>query len=218
MTPRPVRIAATTIGGVLALSAIGSAVANAEGAAVTAPQRPTVGASSTVWTALDEITRAEFKKSQAAAAADEAAGPTEVTPSGQVVPLEKYTVGHLYGVVDSVHTGGVHSGVDMSAPQGTPIYAVEGGNVIAAEWQGAAGKAVTIKTADGFSVLYGHLSSMTVEKGDKVETGEKIGRVGSTGNSTGPHLHLGVFKPNGNTTDPLVWMDLTAKELKQLSQ
>ena len=90
--------------------------------------------------------------------------------------------------------------------------------VITADWQGAAGKAVTIKTKDGYSVLYGHMNSMSVSAGDKVETGQKIGRGGSTGNSTGPHLHLGVHNAKGKLMDPLAWMDITARELRQFSK
>ena len=219
MSPRFARIAALTIGGGVALSATaGISTANAADSGASAPQAGVIG-ESRVWTALDDYTRAEFAAAKArTAAATQPQYPTAETPSGQVVPLKKYEVGHLFGIADSVHTGGVHSGVDMSAPQGTPIYAVEGGKVIAAEWQGAAGKAVTIKTTDGVSVLYGHMNSMAVDKGDKVKTGDMIGRVGSTGNSTGPHLHVGVFKANGKLQDPLVWMDLSAKQLGKLSQ
>ncbi len=218
MAPRFARIAALTIGGGVALSATaGISTANAADTGAVAPQAA-VFAQSGVWTALDDYTRVEFAAAKARIAADNQSDyPTAETPSGQVVPLAEYSVGHLFGIADSVHTGGVHSGVDMSAPAGTPIYAIEGGKVIAAEWQGAAGKAVTIETKDGVSVLYGHMNSMSVAKGDKVDTGQKIGRVGSTGNSTGPHLHVGVFKANGNLQDPLVWMDLSAKQLNKLS-
>lgn len=217
MAPRFARIVALTIGGGVALSAAaGVSTANAADSRVSTPA--TVIGGSGVWTAVDDYTRAEFAAAKARAEATETTKyETAETPSGQVVPLAKYEVGHLFGIADAVHTGGVHSGVDMSAPQGTPIYAIEGGKVIAADWQGAAGKAVTIKTESGVSVLYGHMSSMSVDKGDKVETGQKIGKVGSTGNSTGPHLHLGVFKANGNLQDPLVWMDLSPKQLRNLS-
>ena len=215
MAPRFARTAALTIGGGLVLSAVGMTGASATEAGNVTTQKPVI-AQSTLWTTLDDVARAE--SGQTPPAAVESTYASAGTANGQVVPLAEYKVGHLYGVVSPVHTGGVHSGVDLSAPQGTPIYAVEDGKVVAAEWQGAAGKAVTIKTSDRHLVLYGHMSSMSVDKGDKVETGEKIGQVGSTGNSTGPHLHLGVTKPNGSLMDPLVWMDVSAKELKQLSQ
>lgn len=219
MSPRIARIVALTVGGGVALSAAaGVSSAQAADSSASVPQSTVIGGSG-VWTAVDDYTRAEFAAAKARAEADQAPQyPTSETDSGQVVPLEEYDVGHLFGVADSVHTGGVHSGVDLAAPQGTPIFAIEGGKVIAAEWQGAAGKAVTIKTKDGVSVLYGHMNSMSVAKGDQVETGEKIGKVGSTGNSTGPHLHVGVFKANGTLQDPLVWMDLNAKELRKLSE
>lgn len=205
MTPRRTSIAAVTGG--LALTALTLAAPAAQAA------EPAV-APSRLWTALDDVTRAQFEQARRTAAPEFA---TQESDNDQVMPLKKYTVGHLYGYADAVHTGGVHSGVDFSAPAGTPLYAIEGGKVVAAEWQGAAGKAVTIKTDSGHHILYGHMNSMAVAKGDTVKKGDVIGRVGSTGNSTGPHLHLGVTKPNGNQMDPLVWLDLTPKELKKLS-
>ncbi len=215
MAPRFARTAALTIGGGLVVSAAGMTGASATEPGNATTYKPVI-AQSMLWTTLDDVVRVESGQTQAPTDSSEHA--TAETATGQVVPLTEYEVGHLYGVVSSVHTGGVHSGVDLSAPQGTPIYAVEGGKVVAAEWQGAAGKAVTIKTTDEHLILYGHMSSMLVDKGDRVETGQKIGRVGSTGNSTGPHLHLGVTKPNGSLMDPLLWMDVSAKELKHLSQ
>ena len=205
MTPRRTSIAAVT-GGL----ALGALTLVAPAAQATEP----TFAPSQLWTALDDVTRAQFAEARRTA---EPAYDTQQSDSGQVMPLKKYEVGHLYGFADAVHTGGVHSGVDFSAPAGTTLYAIEGGKVVAAEWQGAAGKAVTIKTDSGHLVLYGHMNSMSVDRGDTVKKGDVIGRVGSTGNSTGPHLHLGVTRPNGNQMDPLVWMDLTAKELKKLS-
>jgi murein DD-endopeptidase MepM/ murein hydrolase activator NlpD len=214
MTPRNARTAALTIGGALVLTSAAGMTAAQAADTQTPAGTPTIGQTYT-WTALEDYTRTEFKQ---AAATTESPYATATTDSGQALPLAKYEVGNVFGIADAVHTGGVHSGVDMSAPTGTEIYAIEGGKVIAAEWQGAAGKAVTIKTNDGYSVLYGHMNSMAVSTGDKVETGQKIGRVGSTGNSTGPHLHLGVHNAKGRLMDPLVWMDITAKELRQFSK
>ena len=139
-------------------------------------------------------------------------------PRGMAVPLNDFRVGPLYGRVGGPHTGGVHSGLDLGADTGQPVYSISAGEVEVADWQGAAGKAVTIVTAGGKRILYGHLSRLNVEAGQKVEAGDRIGAVGSTGNSTGPHLHLGVNRPNGSTMDPLIWLDVRAGELAKFGR
>lgn len=143
---------------------------------------------------------------------------TGVLPNGKVVPMQRFRVGPLFGKVGGPHTGGVHGGLDMGTAKGTPIVAVAGGKVVRAGWQGAAGKAVTIRTADGKFVLYGHMSKVQVKQGQRVTAGQRIGLVGSTGNSTGPHLHLQVNKPDGSTMDPLRWLDISAGDLRKLGR
>lgn len=86
-----------------------------------------------------------------------------------------------------------HAGLDLGAPLGTPVVAAYSGQAIAANWLGGYGIAIVIRHEDGqLQTLYGHLSEIFVQPGDRVEQGEVIGRVGSTGNSTGPHLHFEV--------------------------
>lgn len=133
--------------------------------------------------------------------------------SGLAVPLRKFRVGPLFGRVGGPHTGGVHSGLDLGAPANTPVRSASDGRVIVAAWQGAAGKAVTIKTETGHQVLYGHLNQIDVKQGQKVAAGDVIGLVGSTGNSTGPHLHIGVHRKDGKLIDPMVWMKTSVPEL-----
>ncbi len=139
-------------------------------------------------------------------------------PGGRAVPMKDFRVGPLFGRVGGPHTGGVHSGLDMGADQGTPVSAISDGKVEVAGWQGAAGKSVTIVTASGKRILYGHLSRLNVSQGEKVAAGDRIGAVGSTGNSTGPHLHLGVTKPDGQNMDPLNWMGISAKDLAKFGK
>lgn len=85
-----------------------------------------------------------------------------------------------------------HYGIDFGAPTGTPIYAFKAGLVKFAGWKGGYGKAVIINHGAGFSTLYGHASKLSVRKGERVVLGQVIGKIGSTGDSTGPHLHFEV--------------------------
>ncbi|QEY25065.1 M23 family peptidase [Neisseria animalis] len=87
----------------------------------------------------------------------------------------------------------LHTGIDYAAPSGTPIYAAESGVVETAGWKGAYGKTVVIKHNERFSTLYGHASKYVVKAGQKVQRGQLIAYVGSTGRSTGPHLHFEVL-------------------------
>lgn len=98
-----------------------------------------------------------------------------------------------------------HYGVDLSASFGEPIYATASGVVIRAEWAGGYGNMVEIDHGDGVISRYGHSSQLLVEAGDEVQTGEIIALVGSTGLSTGPHLHYELFL-DGVRVDPLDWL------------
>jgi len=100
------------------------------------------------------------------------------------------------------HTRRFHDGVDLSAGYGTPIHAADKGMVVHAGWWGAYGQAVILDHGSGLSTLYGHMSSIAVGDGQTVHRGQIIGYVGSTGWSTGPHLHFSVRK-YGSPVDPL---------------
>ncbi|HEY1407080.1 MAG TPA: M23 family metallopeptidase, partial [Spirochaetota bacterium] len=99
-------------------------------------------------------------------------------------------------------TAEFHPGVDIAAPQGTIAGAAAAGVVSSAGWMGGFGNAVIIEHANGFRTLYGHLSVIGVVSGQKVKPGQYIGRVGSTGWSTGPHLHFTLWQ-NGVLVDPM---------------
>ena len=94
-----------------------------------------------------------------------------------------------------------HSGIDLAAPSGTPIYATRGGKVTIAKYSSSAGYYVHIDHGDGFGSRYMHMTHYVVSAGQKVSAGQLIGYVGSTGTSTGPHLHLSVYY-NGSTVNP----------------
>ena len=95
-----------------------------------------------------------------------------------------------------------HTGVDMACPTGTPIYASSAGTVAFVGYSNIFGNYVIIKHSKGYQTLYGHMSKTLAKKGQVVSQGTKIGLVGSTGYSTGPHLHFTVYK-NGKLVDPM---------------
>jgi murein DD-endopeptidase MepM/ murein hydrolase activator NlpD len=95
-----------------------------------------------------------------------------------------------------------HKGIDYAAPTGTPIRTVGDGVVEFAGTQRGYGNVIEIKHRDGKSTVFAHLSRIGVQKGQKVEQGQLIGAVGSTGFSTGPHLHF-EFRVDGEHRDPL---------------
>ena len=94
-----------------------------------------------------------------------------------------------------------HQGLDIAAPSGTTVTAAAGGTVIMAQWYGGYGNYILIDHGGGYSTGYGHLSAIYVSNGQSVSRGQAIGAVGSTGQSTGPHLHFEV-RINGKPVDP----------------
>ncbi len=125
-----------------------------------------------------------------------------------------------YGMrIDPIYgTPKMHKGLDFTSPQGTPIYATGNGVVkLAGYMEGGYGYHVIIKHGYGYETLYGHMLRMKVRPGQKVKRGELIGYVGSTGKSTGPHVHYEVHV-NGNEVDPVYFFynDLTPQEFDLL--
>jgi murein DD-endopeptidase MepM/ murein hydrolase activator NlpD len=95
-----------------------------------------------------------------------------------------------------------HNGVDLANDQGTPIYAARSGKVTVDTYGSTYGYYVTINHGDGYSSLYAHMTRSVVDKGDTVKKGQLIGYMGSTGRSTGPHLHFSIFY-NGSSVNPM---------------
>ena len=96
----------------------------------------------------------------------------------------------------------MHNGVDLACAQGTPIYAARSGQVTVAKYGTDAGYYVSINHGDGFASVYMHMTHYVVGVGQYVSQGQLIGYVGSTGASTGPHLHFGISK-NGEYVNPM---------------
>ncbi len=125
--------------------------------------------------------------------------------SGWLYPLPyRVAVTSAYGYRVHPVTGAwsFHTGVDLGAGEGTPIYATRSGTVTTATYSDVYGNYVTINHGDGYSSLYGHMTHYVVSAGEYVSQGEVIGYVGSTGWSTGPHLHFTIYY-NGSTVNPM---------------
>ena len=125
--------------------------------------------------------------------------------SGWVCPVPYYTLTSPFGMRIHPISGKwkMHNGVDMAAAQGTPIYAAKSGKVTVTSFQaGGAGYYVSINHGDGFSSVYMHMTHYIVSPGQYVTAGQVIGYVGSTGGSTGPHLHFGISY-NGTYVNPM---------------
>ena len=120
-------------------------------------------------------------------------------PAGSGVVITS-PYGYRYHPIDGGYR--FHNGVDLAVAQGTPVYATKSGTVTTATFSSGYGYYVTINHGDGFSSLYGHMTHYTVSSGDYVNQGDLIGYVGSTGYSTGPHLHFTMFY-NGATVNPI---------------
>jgi murein DD-endopeptidase MepM/ murein hydrolase activator NlpD len=99
-----------------------------------------------------------------------------------------------------------HPGLDIAPPYGTPIGAAHSGIVTFVGWDDGYGMHVEVAQADGYVTTYSHMSAWTVKVGQLVVAGQQLGNVGSTGDSTGPHLHFEVHMPNGQRMDPAIWL------------
>jgi len=158
--------------------------------------------------AIDKlVAELEAERAAEAAAAAGAAGSGGSSVSGTgtfVFPVASYVyISSRFGMRVHPITGQYksHTGMDIASNQGTAVYACDSGTVVLAEWYGGYGNCIMIDHGNGYKTLYGHLSVISVSNGQTVSQGDTIGQVGSTGNSTGPHLHLEVYK-NGSRIDP----------------
>lgn len=110
-----------------------------------------------------------------------------------------------YGYRRTIFGAGQHGGFDIAALYGVPVVATADGTVIYAGWDGSYGNMVEIEHSYGWSTIYGHCSKLVVDVGDRVKRGEVVGFVGSTGKSTGPHVHYEV-RVNGRTVNPRYYL------------
>ncbi|MCX3062725.1 M23 family metallopeptidase [Streptomyces beihaiensis] len=154
-----------------------------------------------------EQAAAEQKAAEAEAARKAEAARLAKLRESYKLPVASYTITGTFGQPGSLWSSGYHTGLDFAAPTGTPIHAIHSGTVTEAGWAGAYGYRTILTLDDGTELWFCHQSSINVGVGRKVTTGDVIGRVGATGNVTGPHLHLEVH-PDGQATavDPAPWL------------
>ncbi|TDT28457.1 murein DD-endopeptidase MepM/ murein hydrolase activator NlpD [Streptomyces sp. BK208] len=122
------------------------------------------------------------------------------------LPTSSYTISSTFNQAGSLWASGHHTGLDFAAPTGTLLKAVHSGTITSAGWDGSYGYKTVLTLDDGTELWYAHQSSINVSVGQKVATGDVIGRVGATGNVTGAHLHLEVHTAGGSGIDPMAWL------------
>lgn len=136
----------------------------------------------------------------------DAVGQPEMSvPSSRPLGVATFTSG--YGVRSDPFRGqaAMHAGIDLAAPTGTAVYATADGTVDRAQWEGGYGNMVEIEHGKGLATRFGHLSRVLVHPGQTVKRGDLIALVGSTGRSTGPHLHYEV-RIDGHAVNPVPFL------------
>lgn len=130
----------------------------------------------------------------------------EPRPPAVVAPVRGYRLTGRFGAGSSLWST-VHTGLDFAAASGSEIRAVAAGRVVEAGYDGRYGNKTVLRLADGTEVWFCHQDSIRVRVGERVRAGQVIGYVGTTGNTTGPHLHLEVHPGAGDPVDPAAWLE-----------
>jgi len=125
-----------------------------------------------------------------------------------IYPLKGSRLTSHFGWRDDPFTGvrSFHAALDLAAPQGSPVKAAMDGTVSALGYNGTFGNYIILSHSGGLQTMYAHLHTTMVKKGERVNQGVQIGCVGTTGYSTGPHLHFAVYK-NGRAVNPLDFLN-----------
>lgn len=145
----------------------------------------------------------ESAVAQVRAAAEAAKKAREAALPDWVLPVDRFTLTAGFGDVGL--WANTHTGQDFAAPTGTPVRAIGDGKIVFAGWDGPYGIKIAVQHPDGTVSWYAHMSA-TVRTSGTVKRGEVIGKVGATGNVTGPHLHLEIRPGGGDPIDPLPWL------------
>ncbi|MFE9613302.1 M23 family metallopeptidase [Streptomyces sp. NPDC006012] len=185
----------------------GQADTKAVAAAVSAADKQVAAAAAKA--EKDAAAKAAAAKEKAEAAAKKKAEEERLAALAKqfTLPTPSYTLTGTFGQPGSMWSSGYHTGLDFAAPTGALIKAVHSGTITEAGWAGSYGYRTILTLDDGTELWFCHQSSINVSVGQKVTTGDFIGRVGATGNVTGPHLHLEVH-PGGQSSgiDPMAWL------------
>jgi len=126
-------------------------------------------------------------------------------PPAWVLPVSGYHLTGRFGASSGLWSS-THTGLDFAAEQGTEIRSIGPGTVVSTAYDGAYGNKTVVKLDDGTVLWYCHQNEFGVDPGQRVQPGDLIGYVGSTGNVTGPHLHLEVHPGGGEPIDPEAWL------------
>src|SRR6476620_11031186 len=126
-------------------------------------------------------------------------------PAPWVLPVVGYQLTVRFGQSSGLWSS-THTGLDFAAPEGTEIRSIGPGVVVSTAYDGAFGNKTVVKLDDGTVLWYCHQSEFGVDPGQRVKPGDLIGYIGSTGNTTGPHLHLEVHPHGGDAIDPETWL------------
>jgi murein DD-endopeptidase MepM/ murein hydrolase activator NlpD len=149
---------------------------------------------------LEDRVEAAERSSRAERRSEGLASSVTQAPDLWLLPLTDYTFTSEFGP----RWGRSHNGVDLAAPQGTPVFTMKGGTVSTARYNGGYGNLVVVDHGDGTETYYGHNSQLIVTEGQEVEAGDVIALVGNTGFSFGAHVHLEVHV-DGTPVDPVAF-------------
>lgn len=199
------------IGDVRAAASSGPAATTPQPTGTVAPQRTQISATQlrdTLAAQQDQrasrLRTARFAAVKAAQkAVKEAEAAAEARRPKWLVPVANFRLTAGFG--DWGLWSGSHTGQDFAAPYGSPVHAIGDGNIVSAGYDGAYGNKMVIVHDDGTVSWYAHMSAFERTSGS-VKAGDVIGRVGSTGNSTGNHLHLEIRPGDGDPVEPLTWL------------
>jgi murein DD-endopeptidase MepM/ murein hydrolase activator NlpD len=185
-------------GAVVATALLFGAMDNGQSAAaaeVPAPSAPEQSRTTPVALTPDLMAQAATKAKQIEVQRAKRARELAQRSSGDMfTPTRNYHLSAHFGQAGGRWSSGHHTGLDFAAPTGTPVFSALAGKVVESGWGGAYGNHIIVRHDNGVETLYAHLNTVGVKTGDRVLRGEKIGTVGSTGNSSGPHLHFEVIK------------------------